>query len=41
MTLPRILIVDDEPHIQRFLKAALIAAEFKPLVATPPAMLKS
>ena len=27
--LPRILVVDDEPQIQRFLKPALIAAEFE------------
>jgi two-component system KDP operon response regulator KdpE len=33
MTLPRILIVDDEPQIPRFLKPALIAAQFEPLIA--------
>lgn len=33
MTLPRILVVDDEPQIQRFLKPALVASDFDVLVA--------
>ena len=33
----RILVVDDEPQIHRFLKPALIAAGYEPLQALTPA----
>jgi two-component system KDP operon response regulator KdpE len=33
MTLPRILVVDDEPQIQRFLRPALVAAGYEVLEA--------
>lgn len=37
MSNPRILVVDDEPQIQRFLKPALIASDFDVLTATTAA----
>lgn len=37
MSRPRILIVDDEPQIQRFLRPALIASDFEVLTATSAA----
>lgn len=33
MTLPRILVVDDEPQILRFMKPALTAGGFEPIIA--------
>ena len=37
MSSPRILVVDDEPQIQRFLRPALIASDFEVLTATSAA----
>lgn len=37
MSRPRILIVDDEPQIQRFLRPALIASDFEVLTASSAA----
>lgn len=37
MTGPRILVVDDEPQIQRFLRPALIASDFDVITATSAA----
>ena len=38
MTGPRILVVDDEPQIQRFLRPALIASDFDVITATSAAV---